>query len=354
MIEVSPNGNGIIIAKSLDQIIRPLIYQRGLESSLRTIPSWAVNMLDQTEKTAGLAFENHDEKELLAVHRSLKMLYELHLVPHPIASGNQYNPYLTHARQILEYAWMESEDRRSTTDTTVIPTDQREFAIYFQDAVSSHPAANHRLYHFLAEKASLPQFVDFFRSEYPLDVRFFDVVVLSALGTKGLVRREVAGNLWDESGRGLEDKAHTTMYENLMDSLSIDILNDGAQPSWQALAGYNLFLKFGLNRQDYYRYVGCLAATEVIDPANYDRFMNGARRLGLDQFADLGYYEEHIEVDVKHGSGWIDNVMLPILEATEDVPQQFLKGAEMRLNTAGDYYDSLYEKLMLQEDRSAA
>lgn len=335
-----------MIETRLDQTVRSLVSQKGLESSLAAIPSWAGVLLDQANYSTQLAFGEHDPSALLVVHRSLKDIYGMHITTNPNASANQYNPFLEQVRQTIEAGWMESEVKRSIIDPDDISDQKEEFSDFFKDMVFSHKAMDHPLYNFLETQASEDHFREFFQNEYALNVRFFDIIILAALGTKGGARREVSENLWDESGNGLEAQAHTLLYEHLLDQLDITY-RDGSlvdQMDWQVLAGHNLFLHLGLNRRNYHRFVGCLGATELMDPSLYTKFMAGCSRLGLDRAADLTYYTEHIEVDVKHGNGWIDNVMLPMLDS-KNTAYEFYLGAQMRLNTSYDYYQALYSKL---------
>lgn len=336
-----------IPAHSLDQVVQSLAYRKDLDATLPVIPHWAEKAMDQATRSTRLAFEEHNPTTLLAIHRSLKTLYDLHLFPQSVGSENQHNPFLGQIRQTAENGWMAFEQRRSIIDLDSIPQEKTEFSQYFQNFVFSHPAANHRLYTFLEQEASIKDVTRFFLSEYPLNVRFFDIVTLAALGTDSGIRQEVSKNLWDESGRGIESRAHTTLFKVLVDLLGANYEEDQLveEMGWEALAGYNLFLYLGLHRKNYYRFVGCLAATELIDPPQYSKFLSGCGRLCLDSLTDLTYYREHVEVDIKHGSGWIDNVMLPILDSHENAPYQILLGAEMRLNTAKDYYDAMYLKL---------
>lgn len=331
----------------LDSVVRTLAYQADLEQWLDRHPGWETEAVRGTEACIAAAFNDRDEKALLAIHRSLKILYDLHLIHHPVASENQYNPLLTVVRNKLERAWMASERRRSSVGCQTFSRDGTEFQSYFRNWVRSHPAANHRIYDFLETEASKSQMIAYFLNDCLLNVRFFDIIVLSALGSDGGVRREISENLWDESGRGVAENAHTVMFTRLIRLLNVDCPEEdfADRAQWQDLAGYNLFLYLGLTRRNYHQFIGCLAATELLDPGHYTKLVQGCRRLGLDQQTDLGYYTEHIEVDIKHGDGWIANVMLPLLKIPGANPQSFALGAELRLNTCLDYYDCLSKRL---------
>lgn len=336
-----------LYTQPLDQVIRYLAYRPTLESSILSIPNWAKGVFDQATRTSSLAFEAQDPAALLTCHRTLKILYDLHLFPNGRGSENQYNPFLGQVRQTLEDGWMDAEQKRTKIDPTDIPNGKSEFADYFQKWVLSHPTANHKLYDYLEKDATRDDMFTFFRDEHPLDVRFFDIIVLAAIGTDGSVRSEVSQNMWDESGNGQEEIAHTTLYRKLVTQLGITETDDqfADQMGVEALAGYNLFQYLGQNRSKYIESIGALGATELLDPPLYTKFMNGAGRLGLDNETNLHYYSEHIAIDIFHGEGWINRVMLPIMDQAPDAAVRFIRGAEMRLHTAGDYYDSMYSKL---------
>lgn len=344
---VNLENRELLGVQTLDLAVKHLALRQDLESSFSPTPEWVAPVLDFALETTQLAFGEQDQSALLAAHRSLKTLYDLHLFPSAYGSRNQHNPYLGFVRQVLEDGWIGFEEQRSAVNPEGIPADKKGFASYFQAMVMAHPAAHNRLYDFLQTEATEDQVRKFLLTEQPLNVRFFDVIVLSALGTEGGVRREVSENLWDESGEGKSEKAHTKLFADLLDTLGVDYREQDLvdQLDWQALAGYNLFLNLGLHRGSYYRFVGCLGATELLDPPNYTKFMSGCNRLGIDRQGDFTYYNEHIIVDIKHGSGWVDNVIVPLLDSTEDAAYQFLMGANMRLNTTHDYYEALYFKL---------
>ncbi|MBI2335082.1 hypothetical protein HYU96_04790 [Candidatus Daviesbacteria bacterium] len=148
------------------------------------IPSWINPVLDLATQSTRLAFEEQNKTALLAVHRSLKTLYDLHLFPNVPGSVNQHNPFLGFVRRTIEDRWMVFEEQRIKVDPEDVPRNKKGFASYFQDIVMSHPAANNRLYEFLQHKATKDHVTKFLLTEYPLNVRFFDIIVLSALGVE--------------------------------------------------------------------------------------------------------------------------------------------------------------------------
>lgn len=75
------------------------------------------------------------------------------------------------------------------------------------------------------------------------------------------------------------------------------------------LAGYNAFMLGGVNRQHYYKSLGVMAMTELLDPPQYEKLVAGCRRIGLSE-RDVHYYAEHITVDIGHADGWLNNVII--------------------------------------------
>ena len=327
--------------------VSALAAKPNLDSSVRTTPAWANSLMDQASEIAQRGFQENHRPALKEAHQTLRVLYDQHLFPNSSRAANQYNPYLLETRHILEDAWMSKEAERSTLQPVPSTVTPDAFPTYFEEYVVTHPASAHPLYDHLAYKATKRDMLTFFHSEQPLDVRFFDIVVLSALGTDGVPRAEVAQNIYDEAGHGQVEKAHTTLYRTLLNELGFNKTDAqfAGEMDVEALAGYNLFQYLGQHRDKYNEFVGAMGVTELFDPPLYTKFMRGAKRLGLDSATDLSYYTEHISVDVAHGDGWMNRVMLPALEKTPDQADSFMRGAELRIHTATDYYDAMYAKL---------
>ncbi len=85
-----------------------------------------------------------------------------------------------------------------------------------------------------------------------------------------------------------------------------------------------------------------MAATELLDPPQYSKLIQGCRRVGLPV---PEYYSEHVEIDVVHGSGWLDNVIAPLARSNPRAARHILEGVALRLESCRDYYDTLLRKL---------
>jgi len=116
-----------------------------------------------------------------------------------------------------------------------------------------------------------------------------------------------------------------------------------------------------VNRKHYFKLLGIMSMTELLDPSQYEKLARGCRRVGLGGANELDYYDEHVTIDVVHAEGWLSNVIVPIVDETPSASEQILLGAALRLATCNDYYNALHRQLLslpvrqlAQHDTSAA
>ncbi len=294
------------------------------------------------QRCCEMAFAESDLGARRNVHRVLHDLYGLHLSrPHPGLTDNQYSIEMLRARRAIEASWMEWE----LGQVGPIPTNVEPEAI--GDAIKflwkNHSGYNHAVFDFMKTDASRPQIIKYFTTDYALNMRFYDLIVLSLVGIDEDVRMEVAHNFWDEMGQGNPARTHVRLYRDLLEYLQIEDSPEQFVDAlgWEGLSGYNLLLYFAFNRREYFRSIGALAITELSDPEQYAKLLSGCRRVGIgnDQPSILDYYSEHVEVDALHGDGWIDNVIVPVLRRYPGEARSVLEGAAMRLNSSKAYWD---------------
>lgn len=209
-----------------------------------------------------------------------------------------------------------------------------------------HPASHHPLFDFLASEASAAQIDYFFKSDSALNLLFFDLVAMGLVGSLPETRAEIAQNLWDEIGQGSTEITHVNLYKDLLKRRNIALPDNHFVHlyEWQGLAGYNAFMVGGVNRQHYYKSLGVMAMTELLDPPQYEKLVAGCRRIGLSD-RDVHYYAEHITVDIGHADGWLNNVIVPIGKKHPAAMEEVYFGAALRLQTCNDYYDGLLAAL---------
>ena len=324
-----------------------LLSSQALTESLRQKPSLSDELLAEATE---LCYQAFDLGSPGALHQLNWILFETYesLLQLPLklpVLRNLKNPVIWQVFQLMEIAWAQHEENRAMV--TLAADTPGELKGRILRLISTHKASCHPLFDQLKDDASHARFTSFFAFDYSLNMRFFDLVALALPGMVGEAKREVVQNIWDESGRGEAAEAHTVMYQRIVSKLIPSFNSEYIirNAGFEMLAGSNLFAHLGLNRENFYRYLGCLAATEVLDPPQYDKLLSGAKRIGIDKEIDLTYYSEHASIDIVHAAGWLDNVMTPLATNREDIAAEMLLGVAMRLNTCADYYDMLLNKL---------
>lgn len=336
------------LSLQIDEAVSELIDNAMLEEQAEMYAEWEGSFLKRVRDVLGRAFEERDPDVMKAVHRALFMLYELHVVDGASPRAvNQFNPSLTRVRRCIERSWIEHEKRHLGSDGDDA-RDGEALTQTLRNLWARHPVASHPLFDFLEKDASLDQIVAFFKSDSALNVRFFDLLLYSMIGSREGVRRELAQNFWDESGRGEGARSHVSLFRNLLNVVGAGNGpdNHAGELGWQGLAGYNLFMLACVNRQHYFKLLGIMAMTELLDPSQYEKLARGCRRVGLGRDAELDYYDEHVTIDVIHGEGWLSNVIVPIVNETPTVAGDILLGASLRMATCNDYYDALLARLV--------
>lgn len=291
------------------------------------------------------SFGEQDEAALADVHRVLFALYDLHVAdPATPAVANQFDPLLTGLRVTIERQWLAAEYQRIGAAPVFDSPDALIDAL--RGAVQAHAASHHPLFDLLETHATRAQLERFFCSDTALNVRFFDLIVMAMIGSQPEARKELASNFWDEVGRGDPQHSHVQMFRQLLTDVGIPRSGDdfASQLTWQGLRGYNLFMLCALNRQHYFKLLGVMVATELLDPPQYRKLIAGCRRLGLGP-STTRYYDEHITVDDVHGEGWLQNVIRPLTKREPRAMSAVWVGCMLRLASCGDYYDALSRQL---------
>ncbi|UQY44051.1 iron-containing redox enzyme family protein [Erwinia sp. PK3-005] len=331
---------------SLDECITHWLASERLEQFQEAQPEITAAVFALCENAIKRAWgEERDAASLYTIQKTLFSIYQTALAePLSNESRNQFNPAILRIKTLIEQNWLRFEAQRN------LPLPDMTTADIFNQQLktlwSEHRSAAHPLYDYLANQATINQLRYFFKSDSALNLVFFDLIAMAMIGSRQEVRGELSRNMWDESGMGSDSHTHTTLYRDLLERNAIEAASDDYAHllTWQGLAGYNLFLLSGLNRQHYYKLIGALAMTELLDPSQYEKLVFAGKRLGLTD-RDLHYYAEHISVDVVHADGWLNNVILPVVKKTPEAMREIWLGANLRLNTVNDYYDHLLARL---------
>ena len=305
-------------------------------------------MLAEVDRV-GKATLQADTHALHALHRALFLLYEdLVRPPTPAGEDAQFDTNVLAVRSRLEL-WADRFEAQRVPDLRGCTLDADGTIAEIQQIWRTYKTPNHPIFEYVRAHASREAVLEYLRSDYILNIRFYDLITFSLIAADERVRGEVAHNLWDEVGQGNLRRTHVQLYRDLVRSEGIDpsIERMDAHLSWQGLAGYNLMMRHGLHRSRYFESLGSLAITEIADPEQYKKFVEGCRRVGVGGRNEVGlaYYEEHISVDVLHGDGWLDNVIRPMLQTWPQGAVKVLSGVYQRLNTAHDYWDDLLRRM---------
>lgn len=166
------------------------------------------------------------------------------------------------------------------------------------------------------------------------------------IGSQPETRGTISENLWDEIGHGDNVFTHVNLYKDVLARQDITLPGNHYIDMYgvEALAGHNAFMIGSVNRKHYYKLLGVMAMTEVLDPPQYEKLVKGCIRLGLVD-RDVKYYTEHITIDIKHGDDWLYNVIDVIANKYPETRKEFYIGSLLRLRTAERYYDQLMNNL---------
>lgn len=279
------------------------------------------------------------------VQDALFMIYQINL-SHPLSkpARRQYDPTITLLKAKIEQKWLQHEFNGIDLEKG-IPND-KTFAESLIRVWKNHPASHHPLFDFLENEATEAQLFFFFKSDSALNLIFFDLVAYTLIGAQPETRAIISENLWDEIGHGNAIFTHVNLYKDILSRKGIELPQNHYIDLYDiaALTGYNAFMLGCVNRCHYYKLLGVMAMTEVLDPPQYTKLVKGCMRLGLTD-RDVHYYLEHITIDIKHGEDWLYNVINVIADKYPASKKEFYLGSMLRLNTADRYYTHLLKQI---------
>ncbi|EMP6397077.1 iron-containing redox enzyme family protein [Pluralibacter gergoviae] len=340
---LTPAGN--LLRENLVTLITGLLNDPYLETLLTDDKKFAETVHARVYECLHQAYHLNNP---VARHEIQSVLFKIYNCcfssPISACARNQYSPFIISLRNIIETGWLASETRR--TGEYALPPAEDNFISRLTALCRTHRAATHPLFDYLSTQAGDRQFDYFFRSDTALNVLFFDLVAMMLPGSYPFTRGEITKNLWDEAGQGNEHHNHVDLYHSLLKARDLCPGEDqfASLYNWQGLTGYNVFLLGGVNRQHYFKLVGAMAMTELLDPPQYSKLVAGARRIGISD-KHIYYYSEHIEIDVDHADGWLNKVIQPLIDFEPASRNEIYTGALLRLETCADYYDDLLNTL---------
>jgi pyrroloquinoline quinone (PQQ) biosynthesis protein C len=339
---------GLASTMPLDVQLEKLLEHADLEGLLATDPALRPAFANRLASLLIASSSPVDDGSLRELHRSLFHFYAEEFKAPPCGGGKSRHALLIQAQQKLETLWEERLESLVARDVDLALAAGDSFEQTLSNFCGQHRLAVHPFFTFVEHEASKEQLVSFFLSDSAVVLRFFDLLVLTLVGADDEIRGELVDNLWDEMGHRDPLARHNRLFLRLLRYVGLDEKRIAAacrdfhlNVDWPCLAGHNLYLLLGTQRRNYLRSLGCLGSAELMDAAQYAKIVRGCHRLGWSDPEGLAYYTSHAEADLEHGLGWLDRVLLPLVNKYPHAAREFLIGTAFRLETAAQYYDSL-------------
>jgi hypothetical protein len=207
-------------------------------------------------------------------------------------------------------------------------------------------AARDRLpeaYEWLARDASWPEAVRFLALEGGPDGGFDDLVAACQVGLLGAPKLELAQNYWDEMGNGSPAAVHTVLHDRLVAAIDMPRVPLSEQPV-EALERAALGGLLATNHWLQPEMLGALGLIELQAGPRCRKVLQAFDRLGAPADA-YPFYAEHAEVDPRHGKDWLDNAIIPTVEAHPEWASRILRGALWRSTVNAAFFTALHRTM---------
>lgn len=259
--------------------------------------------------------------------RCLSLIYELHLGKFEHPSWPQHHPVVARWKWALERQWLDELAAGDVEHWAQLPSDPI--------AALRALAARDRLpevYTWVAKHADRAGIVRFLSLEGGPDAGFDDLVAMCQLGLPARAKMELATNYWDEMGNGDLCAVHTYLHEQLSDALHLEPIDDESTLARSAILGLLV-----TNRALQPELLGALGLIELQAGPRSRLVVQGLIRIGAPEEA-VPFYEVHAQVDPRHGQGWMDNAIAPILDEYPGIGERIVRGAMWRSRTNAELF----------------
>jgi pyrroloquinoline quinone (PQQ) biosynthesis protein C len=311
----------------------------GLARSIGTDPTFSecLEFERRADEIARRACRDGDPGAEIELHQFLYEVNAHRILPPWSPHWHDYeHPVILGAYRKANEAWGEQERQRQGAGLDV-PTDAEGFVAWATEVCETHASGvTHPLFGFLADVATFGQLRAFIDQETPFDIHFGDLLALLLPGVHGGQKIELAGNFWDEMGRGKVTETHRQLRFSMMERVGIvpESYIDSIESFWvEELKLANMYFQTSADRRLAPQSIGMLMATELVVPGRIDRQIDGWRRVGL-RDEEMRYLHEHVTVDVEHAQGWLDNVVVPLAAERPDLLHEMAIGVRRRLDAA--------------------
>lgn len=201
------------------------------------------------------------------------------------------------------------------------------------------------IYTWLAEEASWDELVRFLALEGGPDADFDDLVAMAQVGVRGDAKLSLAGNYWDEMGRGELGAVHTVLHDDLVAAIDMPRIPRTDLPA-SALERKAIGGLLVTNRRYQPEALGALGLLEMQAGPRCRAVVNALTRLDAPAGA-FPFYEEHAHADPRHGKEWLDRVIAPL--ATSPVwARGMVRGARWRQEVNRRFFADLLETFRVE------
>lgn len=251
----------------------------------------------------------------------------------------QHHPSVVAIKTRLETDWMQELDQFVTPQIKDGDT---------ADAMRSMAARGRapRIYQWLAYEANWHETLHFLALEGGPDDIFDDLVATCQIGLpSGPAKMELAANYGDEMGNGHIEAVHSVLYRRFVDAVKLPYIPLAKQPT-EALERCALLGLLAANRCLQPEMIGALGLIELSAGPQCRYVDQCLDRLGASQDA-RAFYQMHADVDPRHGAGWLDNVVGPLVNERPEWGPRILRGAAWK-NAVNDAFFAWADRTMAQ------
>jgi hypothetical protein len=244
----------------------------------------------------------------------------------------------------IEQAWLGWEDDQ--VDTSLLPESAAEFSDWFTALRDRHVQPEFCSY--LAQEATLEEIALFFLAEELVDSRFDDLVALAQIGAAGTSKLTMAENYWDEMGEGKLERMHTLLFEHsakyMRSKLANHAVNLTELECAEVFENANLVLLYSIHRHLAPRALAAMGLMEYSAPDRFQAMVTGCTRLDVPSDV-IAYQRIHVHIDADHGTEWLDNVLIPLVNRSPAALREVSLGALVRERIGTAYYNQVWQQM---------
>lgn len=218
---------------------------------------------------------------------------------------------------------------------------------FLKQLISNHPICEHQFFTEFLPKKATKEDLRFYLAQESVP-RFDDLLSLIQIGNPETMKMELAKNYWDEMGGGNFEKVHATMFSKVIKYFNITAEYVQNNVLASSLISDNLSTMLAIYRENYAHAIGFQAVTEYCVPARFQSFIEGCRRLSIEEDI-LSYHILHTDIDAEHAEGWFQKIVKPMIEANPNIADKITEGAFLKLNSSQLFFDGILGKLLAVE-----